>query len=84
MAIKTKATTPAEPPFGSHEWVIRALHRKFVDTPEKPADTISTMTDYLHLRKLHAILWKPKTPTTRFVWIDPEDYNQPASELEKP
>jgi hypothetical protein len=83
MATKTKPASPTEPPFGSHEWVIRALHRKFVETPEKPADTITTMTDYLHLRKLHTILWKPKTPRTRFVWIDPEDYHQPAAEREK-
>jgi hypothetical protein len=41
------------------------------------------MTDYLHLRRLHTILWKPKTPPTTFVWIDPDDYNQPVAELEK-
>jgi hypothetical protein len=80
MAIKTKPTTPAEPRFGSKEWVIRALHRKFVATAEKPAETISTLADYIHLRKIHAILWKPKTPGTRFVWIDPDDYQQPESQ----
>jgi hypothetical protein len=75
MTTETNTNTPTEPPFGSHEWVIRALNRKFLGTPDRPAATLNTMSEYLSLRKLRKMLWKPETPGTEFIWLDPEDFD---------
>ena len=65
------------PRFGSKEWIILQLQRKFEDTPDKPAVVLVNATEYLKLRKLQTILFKPKRRETIFTWEDPPGFDQP-------
>jgi hypothetical protein len=68
---------PVKPRFGSKEWAMAGLYRKFEDTPDKPGYVLANATEYLKLRKFQRVLWPPKIRTTNFIWVDPPDWDQP-------
>ena len=74
----TETKTHSKPIFGSPEWVMAALQRRFEDAPEKPGAALASLTEYLKLRKLERAFWPPKIVPTQFIWVDPDDYEQPA------
>jgi len=82
MAKKPKTKTPSQPSFGTKNWVVTALTHKFRGTPERPAEAVSSMIDYLNLGKLQRTLWEPDPSATVIVWVDPDYIEHPEPVIE--
>lgn len=78
------STKNDEPAFGSTEWLTASLSKKLSDKPEQPGYALANTSEYLSLRKLYHRLWKPVARKTRFIWIDPEGFDQPEQKPLEP